>query len=101
MSELRNTNHVRITLGGHVRFTSRIYVIKPCKWGQNITEQLRSEVTPELQCKNYVRITLESYVRFMLHNYVMNHANGDEKLHSNYVSSTPELRCRNYRSVLR
>ena len=71
MSELRNINQVRITLGGNVRFTSRIYVIKPCKWGQNITEQLRSEVTPELQCKNYVRITLESYVRFMLHNYVM------------------------------
>ena len=31
-SELHYKNHVRITLGSYVRFTSGNYVIKPCKW---------------------------------------------------------------------
>ena len=33
-SELRYKDHVRITSGSYVIFTSENYVIKPCKWEQ-------------------------------------------------------------------
>ena len=42
-------SYVQLTLGS--------YVIKPCKWNQKITYELRFEVTPGLCYKNHVRVT--------------------------------------------
>ena len=38
-SELSYKNHVEITSGSFVRFTSENYVIKPCKWEQKMRNQ--------------------------------------------------------------
>ena len=57
MSGLRHKNHVRITSESYVRLALGSYVIKPCKWDQKITYQLRFDVTSGLRYKNHVRIT--------------------------------------------
>ena len=41
-SGLRYKNHVRITSGSNVRFTSGNYIIKLCKWEQKNTQSLRN-----------------------------------------------------------
>ena len=55
-------------LGTCVRLTFGSYLIKLCKWDQNITLQLRFEVKSGLSYKNCASITSESCVKLTLGN---------------------------------
>ena len=73
-------SYVRVMLRSFVRLTFGIYVIKPCKWDQKITQKLRLEVTSGLRHKNGVKMISESYVRLMLRSYVIKPCKWDQEI---------------------